>query len=124
MGEVRIPGSFLVGLAKMPPFEDPVVVAVRDGRLYFGSVSVGCVEQDAWKSEIQLPLDPSLPEILKLAFQYPAERIERAGLKKRVEEANERAADLLDKAATTLAPLGLTRKDLRDLLVKSLQTEK
>jgi len=77
-GEVRIPGPFLVGLARMPPFEDPVVVGVRDGRLYVGSVSVGCVEQDAWKSKIQLPLDSSLPEIPQARVPVPG-RADREG---------------------------------------------
>lgn len=121
-GEVRIAGAFLLALAKMPPPGDPVIIAVRDGRFHFGSLSTACIEQAAWKSEIALPLDPSLVELLQLVFAYPADRIERAGLKKRVEEAQVRAAKLLDQAATTLAPLDITRDDLRDLLVRKLKS--
>ncbi|MBK9968922.1 MAG: hypothetical protein IPP07_30420 [Holophagales bacterium] len=105
---MRISGAFLLALAKMPP-GDPMIVSVRDGRFHLGSMSTACVEQESWKSEISLPLDPSIVEILRLAFHYPPERVERAGLKKRVEEAQTRAAKILDLAAVTLAPLGITR---------------
>lgn len=121
-GEVRISGAFLLALAKMPPPGDPMIVSVRDGRFHFGPMSTACVEQESWKSEISLPLDPSIVEILRLAFHYPPERVERAGLKKRVEEAQTRAAKLLDLAAVTLAPLGITRADLRDLLHRNLRS--
>ena len=121
-GEVRIPGAFLLALAKMPPPGDPVVVAVREGRLHFGALSTACVEQASWKSEIPLPLDPSLSELLRLRYLYTAERIERAGLKIRVEDAHDRAAKLLGQAAKSLAPLDITREDLRDLLVKKLES--
>lgn len=119
-GEARIPGPFLLALARMPPPGDPVVVVVRDGRFHFGSLSVTCVEQDAWQSEIALPLDPSVGEILRVALSYPADRVEMAGLKKSVEDAWARAGKLIDQAATTLAPLGLTREDLRKALVEKL----
>lgn len=75
-----------------------------------------------WKTGLPaLPLDPSLEEILRIAFNHPSESIERAGLKVRVEDAKARAAKILDKAAVTLAPIGITRTELRDLLVSKLK---
>lgn len=120
-GEVRVPGRFIVALAKMPPPGDPIRFEVRDGRLYVGALSVACAEQDAWKSEIELPLAPSLEELLQLSYQHPPERIERAGLKKRVEEAREKAAALIQKAAPILAPLGITERVLREFLEDRLK---
>ena len=120
-GEVRIPGPFLLALARMPPPGDPINVVVRDGRFHFGSLSVSCVEQDSWQSEIALPLDPSIGQILRVALSHPAERVERAGLKKSVDDAWLRAAKLIDQASTTLAPLDITRQDLRDMVIAHLK---
>ena len=88
--------------------------------------------KNAWEALISMEGDslcfsvigiaPYVQEILRLAFHYAPERVERAGLKKRVEEAQTRAAKLLDLAAVTLAPLGITRTDLRDLLLRKLRS--
>lgn len=121
-GEVRISGAFLLAIAKMPPPGDPMHIHVREGRCYFGPMSTTCVEQDGWKSEIELPLDPGLDEILRIAFRHSAEEIEKAGLRIRVEDAKARASKLVSKAAVILAPLGISRTDLRDLLVAKLKS--
>ncbi len=120
-GEVRISGALLLAMANTPPPGDPMHIFVREGRCYFGSMSTNCVEQDGWRSEIELPLDPGLDEILRIAFRHSAEEIEKAGLRLKVEDARARASKLVSKAAVILAPLGITGTDLRDLVVSKLK---
>jgi hypothetical protein len=122
-GEVRVPGLFMVKLAKMPPPGDPIRFQVRDERLHIGSLFVACVVQDSWKSEIELSLDPSLTDLLRLHYEYPADRIERAGLTKRVEEAKGRASKMIRKAASALAPLEIKDTDLVELLRQRLKKD-
>ena len=120
-GEVRVPGPFLLALARMPPPGDPIVVVVRDGRFHLGALSVSCVEQDAWQSEIALPLDASIGQVLRVALRHSAERVEKAGLRKSVDDAWQRVAKLIDQAASTLAPLDISKQDLRDMVLAHLK---
>lgn len=122
-GEIRAPSAFIVSLAKMPPPGDPIRFQVRDERLHVGSLSITCAAQDSWKSEIELPLEPSLTALLQLHYQYPADRIERAGLTKKVEEAKAKASKIIRKAASTLAPLEIKDTDLVELLRQRLKKD-
>src|SRR2546423_7030970 len=51
-GQARIPGTFILHLAQVPPTIDPVCVYVEDGRIHFGSTSVGCSWQAPWRALI------------------------------------------------------------------------
>ncbi|PIP43271.1 MAG: hypothetical protein COZ12_05870 [Deltaproteobacteria bacterium CG_4_10_14_3_um_filter_60_8] len=111
-GEVRVPVGSLVGIAMLPPAGDPIRLVVRDGRLHIGTVSISCVAQKAWKSKIELPLDPDLVTVLRLRFLYPPDRLERAGLTRRLAKAEEKAGKLVTRAANILKPLNITGSDL------------
>ena len=41
-GQARVPGQFIVGVAKVPPAGDPVTFRVVGDRLHVQSISVGC----------------------------------------------------------------------------------
>src|SRR5262249_846614 len=57
-GTVRVAGQFLLLLAKAALTDDPVPVAVQDGRLRVGGMSVTCtVDEGAQPNIIDLPLD-------------------------------------------------------------------
>ena len=86
-GEVRAPGSFMVRLAKALPPSDPMPVRVEQGRLHFAGLSVGCTVQAARSSTIELPLDPSVLDILHVRLSHSDEEIEHAGLMPLVREA-------------------------------------
>ena len=90
-GQVRIPGSYLMALAKLPPTGDPLLLKVENGRIHFGSSSVGCTSQDAWTRVIELPMNATTAQILSLRFEYSLEEIEAAGYAKVVSETEERA---------------------------------
>ena len=116
-GEVRVPLLLFVRLAKnLPkgiPAGDPLRVEVREGRLWVGTAWGRCVWQAAFRSEIELPLDPDFLTLLRLPLRYPDDRLERAGLLARVQEAREKARDMIREAAVVLAPLGVTLAEVR-----------
>ena len=120
-GEVRVPAAFVIGFTRVPPMDDPVQVQMRRGRLYVGTYSVECTEQDSQGSAIDLPIDPNLQTLLRLRFQYPEDRIERAGLSKRLGESEAKAKNLIMRAAKTLSPLGISEADLFKVLHEGLQ---
>jgi hypothetical protein len=89
---------------------------VRDDRLYVGTAWGRCVWQAAFRSEIELPLDPDFLTFLRLPFQHSEDRLERAGLMPRVRKAQERLDRLVRKAADVLEPLDVTEDDVRRLV--------
>lgn len=72
--------------------------------------------QAAFRSEIELPLDPDFLTVLRLPFQHSNDRLERAGLMPRVREAQERSGRLVRKATEILWPLGVTEEDVQGLV--------
>jgi hypothetical protein len=119
-GEVRVNGAFFVGLARVPPPDDPVRLEIRDGRLRLGALSVACTLQESFGSEITLPLDPTLMEILAVGQRYSTDRIERAGLTKTVQQASQASSDLIRRAARILHPLEIRAEDLVALAKKKM----
>jgi len=65
-GEVRAPGRLVVALDKAPPDGDPIRIEVRAGRLVAGGFSIGCTIQVADEPRIELPLDATLLEVLRV----------------------------------------------------------
>ncbi len=120
-GEVRVSARFIRMVGLDPPAGDPLVVEVRDERLYFGTtLSAPCVEQDGWKSEVPIALNATIVDVLRLHFLYSHERLERAGLAKRVREAESIAVEAIREAATPLEPLGISADDLQRLILRWL----
>jgi hypothetical protein len=120
-GEVRVSARFIRMVGLDPPEGDPLVVEVRDERLFFGTkLSAPCVEQDAWKSEIPIALNSTVVDMLRLHFLYSQERLERAGLARRVKEAESVALDAIREAANPLEPLGISADDLQRLILRWL----
>lgn len=120
-GEVRIPARFVLALAVVPPSGDPLTIEVAEGRLRIGSLSISCTLSDSWMSEIPLPLDATPAQILSLRFQYSPERIEKAGLAKRLAAEDAAAMKRIMKAWKELEPLGVKVEDLKTLVKETLK---
>jgi hypothetical protein len=120
-GEVRVPGRLIWGIAMEPPAGDPIRIEVRDSRLYVGTLSVSCIEQKAWKSPIDLPIDTEFLKILRLRFLYPPERLDQAGLTRTLVQAQERARKIIARAAKILEPLNISEPELRQFVMDRLR---
>jgi hypothetical protein len=117
----RVPASIFIGLSKRPPSADETVMRVDGARFYLGSTSADCVVQATPETRIVIPLDPSLRDLFKLNFQYPQDAIDDGGLQRAVDAAVEESLTLIRDAAVTLAPLGISAEQLRDLVISHLK---
>jgi hypothetical protein len=120
-GEVRAPGRLVVALDKAPPDGDPIRIEVRAGRLVAGGFSIGCTIQAADEPRIELPLDATLLEVLRVAASHSKEEIRESGLESVVSAAEEKAGKLVGKALKALEPLGIERRDLIELVRSRLE---
>lgn len=108
----RVPVDYFLGLiGKLPP-NPSIDVRVSGERFYIGSSSIGCVVQPLHVSEPDLIFNPTLADILALAYSRTPEQLDQAGLRPKVVEAEEKAAKLVDNAMVHLAKLGVSREQL------------
>lgn len=121
-GEIRVSAKFVRMVGLDPPDGDPLVIEVRGGRLFVGTtLSAPCVEQDAWRSEVPLSLDATIADVLRLRYLYPRERLVRAGLERRLEEAEAVALEAIGEAAKPPGPFGMSRDELQRVVVRWLE---
>ena len=120
-GQIRIPGSYIMALAKIPPSGDPVIVKVENGWIHFGPTSVKCKSQDSWSRVIELPMNATAADILTLHFQYSPEEIEASGYSKVVKETEAWAAGKIKKAAVELEKLHISEEVLREFVYARLK---
>lgn len=111
-GVARVPMSYFLGLIGKLPADLSLDIRAVGDRFYIGSSSIGCALQPVHVEEPSLTLNPSLPEILALAYSRTPTELEQAGLRLKVDEANEKAANLVDNAMVHLAKLGIDREQL------------
>jgi hypothetical protein len=123
VGEVRVAAGFFVTLALKPPTGNRLRLFVRDDRFHINKLSVACTTQNAWRSELSLPLNADLLTLLKLPLSFPPDRIERAGLAVRVAAAKDEAKRLLSQAEKVLKPLQITEAELMQILTSRLERE-
>jgi hypothetical protein len=114
-GEARLPGAFLLGAAKLLPADDPVPIRVEAGHLYIARSSVKCVWQRFGAAKIELPIDATLPMLVRIAREHTREAIEASGIAKVVDAAFAEESELIKRAALILAQLGVTEEEVRRL---------
>lgn len=121
-GEVRVSLSTLRIVARHPPAAGLLTLEVDGGWMRFGGYSTPCVSQNAWRSEIPVPIDLDHLGALRLLLTYSRDRIERAGLAGSVERAQDWWDGLVLHAAEVLAPLGIEREKLDEMLIGWFRT--
>lgn len=119
-GEARASASWMAQLAKVPPTKDPVVIQVKNGRLQVAMLSVSCHWQRIESAVLELPLNATLIDTLRLALQHDTAALESSGMSGSVLDAQRAAARCIDKAMEHLAPLGVSRQDVVALLVRTI----
>jgi hypothetical protein len=123
-GQTSVALSLLVSLGESPlPEGNPLEVSVRSGRLHLGSISIPCAWEPRATRHIELPLDPPLASILRVARRHSREEIEAAGLTCWVEKASEKRAELIEAATRQLEQLGVRREEVELLVTKVLEDE-
>lgn len=120
-GQVWASAAIFFGHGRTPPKMDPVPILVKTGRLQVGRTSVSCTWQAEPGRIIDLPLNPPLISLVRLKHQYTPEEIERAGLRKQVDDALIRWEDLISRAAKIMQELHVSELEIRALLDKKIK---
>lgn len=120
-GAVRFPGAFALRIARALPPENPLRIYVERGRLHFGSLSMDCTVDADTPPVIELPLDPSMNDMLSVFFFHSDIEIEKAGLSPMIEEAKEKLEHMVTEAHNALYQLGVTRDELHRLVREALE---
>jgi hypothetical protein len=120
-GRIHLPLQRLVPLGTSLPDCDPFPISVEGDRVLVGTMQFGCTFEAEAGPAIELPLDPPLWTLLALKLDYSEEDIQRHGLSKKVGEAESRRDELIEKAARTLAPLGVGSRRLREFIDETVR---
>jgi hypothetical protein len=115
-GSVRVPGQFFLALARVPPKDDPFHLSVRDGRFRISKSSTLCLVEETRRGNIDVALDAPLYAIVRVGLAHDDSEIDRSGLGPLVREARERRDNLVEAAAKTLSPLGVSADDLSNFV--------
>lgn len=119
-GEARASAAWMAQLARVPPTKDPVVIQVKSGRLQVAMLSVSCHWQRIDSATLELPLNATLIDTLRLALQHEPAILERSGLARPVLDAGQAADRCIDRAMVHLAPLGIARQDVEALVARTI----
>lgn len=115
--EVFVPARLIWGIAMAPPPGDPITMEVRDGRLHIGSLSLSCSARKSRipaenKTEENSRVDSELVKMLRFRYLYSLEELHKGGFFRDVVKAEERAYNLVSRAAKILAPLNISELEL------------
>ena len=116
-GEGRVLGSMMLALGKNAPAEDPLTLTVEGGNLRIGRhFTVKCAWQAPGSATVQLPLEASLLDVLRVIIDQSDEALRHSGILKQAKDARARRDRLVEQAARVLAPLRIDSKDSRRLV--------
>ena len=120
-GQAYLYWRTLVGVATIPPTDDPVIIKIENGRLIIGTSSLACQWQESILNLIELPMDAPLRTVLGLRAKYTDEQIARSALVESLWEAERRRDELIIQASKLLEPLGVEYSDLVQLVKESFE---
>lgn len=115
-GKVHLQLAMLFQYGKALAESGDIEISVAEGWLHLGSFITGCTVFDSDAAQATLPMSAPLWTVLGLRKQHTEEAIQASGLGDRLKAAEEKRAALTEKAARTLAPLGVSASDVHSLI--------
>jgi len=97
------------------------VIRITEGQIQAGSTTLNHpgVSIEILKERIaDLPIDATLIDALTLSFRFNSQELRESGLSDRVQAAQQRADELVDRASKLLQPLEITRDELAWLVTE------
>lgn len=122
-GEAKVSVEWLRTLARVPPVADPLEISVSLGRMRIASSTVPCEWQRAGNASIVVPIGAQLLEILQLPLRHSPAALEASGLSGAVKKAERELAFRLNRALTELAPLGVSKNELAELVCGHIEAD-
>lgn len=120
---VRIPGTLFIGLARRLPQDDPITIAVEGSRCRIGPLALTCGVSAPAGPIVSLPMNATVGEVLALRQRHAATVLEQSGMNPALAEAAARRDRAITRALEALAPLGVTRADLRWTIERAVRRQ-
>ena len=115
-GQATFTAAMLVAVREYPPSGDPIVIEYADEKITIGNFKMGATWHTAVAKRIVIPDEADWPDVLLATLQMSKAQAllptESARRRAAYQELNKRIA----RAASELAPLGITQSDLRALI--------
>jgi hypothetical protein len=121
-GFVLAPLRPIVLVRKHLPKVDPLSIRFLDGRFYIQSWSIPASWHDIGSELSYTPLNPTILQLLQFKASTNEAKLVSSGMRTAVNAAEEQAQKMMLKAQDILRPLGITLRDIEDLLSRKLQT--
>ena len=128
---VVLPGGFSFGdylrcgaMAKVSPSEETVEIKVLGGLLCVETFSTMCAWMDIAPPLPPQSFDPTLRERVAMSLQQPERVILASGLAKAVAAAQVKRNSLVEAAAKTLEPLGITYERLLNMVNEDIAKDR
>ncbi|CAN5703381.1 hypothetical protein BH23GEM9_BH23GEM9_20240 [soil metagenome] len=103
--------------------EKIVIAVTSDDRLKVGGTSFACRRAPLRSVSIDLPLDPTLVQLLRLRGAHADEELLAAGLLEQVKQAEKKLADMIDSAALRLKEVGDYRRPIDHIVRRQVYDE-
>ena len=111
-------------MRKHLPDGDPLTIRFTGGRFYVAGWSVPATWHDLGSAPSSLPLKPTILHLLQFKASNTEAKLVSSGLRSAVRGAEDQAQKLMLRAQDILRPLGITLRDLEQLLDAKLRTPK
>ena len=119
-GSARVQAHVIRALLRSLPEEDSTAIEIEDGRLRIGTFDVGCVWTASTVRPVEIPLDPTDGDMLKLAVRHTADEIAAAGLAAPVEAARKRLSEVIEQVEKLLKTFDVPAEDISRWVVTSV----
>ena len=123
-GFVIAPLHILASLRSKMPDADPLSIRFENGRLFVQSWSIPATWHDLGSQPVRIPLNPPMLDLLQLKASITEEKLVSSGLRSAVRGAEDKAQKMMLRAQDILRPLGISLKDLEEILERKLRLPK
>ena len=120
-GQVRVSAIWLVGMSKVPPSGNALILRFADGHVHLQNSICPCAGQNTTVQLIQLNMFPDDATLLAQKLLWSSEHIEKSGLSAAIAEAEKVCMRRVSKAAQYLVDYKVSKEDIRYLIDRCLQ---
>jgi hypothetical protein len=120
-GNARVGATLIAALKQAPPAGDPLIVRSDGKRVSLGSMRIDCEWQPVSAALVAAPTASDWLGALALSYSMPRGRIVTEGFAKEVHDAERKLSQLVARVGKSLAPLGVTKEDVRSLIKTRLR---
>jgi hypothetical protein len=119
-GTAEVSAKAMEALLRFPPSGNSLEVVCDGKQVRIGTLQVSCVWRPVSHTLSKLPGAPDWIEALSLKYRATHAQIREARLDERIRKADRQLEKLTSRVAKSLAPLGVTEQEVRDLVEASM----